>query len=510
MIDRVYLENCLSFEKVELNFQNGLNVFTGPSGAGKSILMNAILSLFSLSDVKANLGEVTLLNSGVEYDSFDISKNDDIVIKTIKKEKVRFFLNNQTISKKKLNEFSSSLIKHLNLKDTSDFQSSKLVNFLDTLAKKRNKKFTTLKDEYDALYIELKEVNEKLAKIYSDEAKLEDLKEFAKFEIDKIEAINPQIEEYDELNEIKKKLAKKDKLEDAIKEASVILNYNSSVNNALELLEVDSSFFDDTMNELTNIFEKFNDSLYELEDIDIEHVLDRIEKLSSLQKRFGSIKECLDYKEQKIKELESYENISFEKNKLIKKEEQLKNEIQVLSSNISDIRKETSLVLEEKINKYLKDLYLSNAKILFEKKELDKTGIDLIKFELSGVSLETISSGEFNRLRLALLTSMSEFDIVDNGILFLDEIDANLSGKESEAISRVLTKLANSYQIFAISHQPQLTSSSNQHFLVDKKDGKSIVKKLDSNGRINEISRMISGENITEEAVKFAKNLLNN
>lgn len=508
MIDRVYLENCLSFERVELDFQNGLNVFTGPSGAGKSILMEAILSLFSLSDVKSKLGEVTLTNSNIKNEAFDISTNDDIVIKTIKKEKVRFFLNNQTISKKKLNEFSSKLIKHLNLKDTSDFQSTKLISFLDNLAIKKDKNFKNIKEKYDELYKELKELNQKLKKIYSDESKLEDLKEFAKFEIDKIEAINPKVDEYDELNEIKKKLAKKDKVEDAIKEASLVLNYNSSVNNALELLEIDSSFFDDTMNELTNIFEKFNDSLYELEDIDIENVLDRIEKLSSLQKRFGSIKECLEYKEEKIKELESYENISFEKTKLIKKQEELESSIKVLAFDLSESRKKVSLLLEEKINKYLKDLYLSNTKILFEEKELDKTGIDLIKFELAGVSLETISSGEFNRLRLALLTSMSEFDIVDNGVLFLDEIDANLSGKESEAISKVLTKLAKSYQIFAISHQPQLTSSSNQHFLVDKKDGESIVKKLDNQGRINEISRMISGEKITEEAVKFAKNLL--
>ena len=508
MIDRVYLENCLSFEKVELDFQNGLNVFTGPSGAGKSILMEAILSLFSLSDVKSKLGEVTLTNSNIKNEAFDISTDDDIVIKTIKKEKVRFFLNNQTISKKKLNEFSSKLIKHLNLKDTSDFQSAKLISFLDTLASKKDKDFILKKEKFDSLYKELKEVNLKLEKIYSDESKLEDLKEFAKFEIDKIESINPKVEEYDDLNEIKKKLAKKDKLEDAIKDASLVLNYNSAVNNALELLEVDSSFFDDTMNELTNIFEKFNDSLYELEDIDIEHVLDRIEKLASLQKRFGSIKECLEYKEEKIKELESYENISFEKTKLIKKQDELQSSIKVLALDLSDSRKKVSLLLEEKINKYLKDLYLSNAKILFEEKELDKTGLDLIKFELAGVSLETISSGEFNRLRLALLTSMSEFDIVDNGVLFLDEIDANLSGKESEAISKVLTKLAKSYQIFAISHQPQLTSSSNQHFLVDKKDGKSLVKKLDNQGRINEISRMISGEKITEEAVKFAKNLL--
>ena len=103
---------------------------------------------------------------------------------------------------------------------------------------------------------------------------------------------------------------------------------------------------------------------------------------------------------------------------------------------------------------------------------------------------------------------MSEFDIVDNGILFLDEIDANLSGKESDAISKVLTRLSQSYQIFAISHQPQLTSSANQHFLVDKVDGKSFVRELNDKEKINEIARMISGESVTLEALEFAKNLL--
>lgn len=103
---------------------------------------------------------------------------------------------------------------------------------------------------------------------------------------------------------------------------------------------------------------------------------------------------------------------------------------------------------------------------------------------------------------------MSEFDIVDNGILFLDEIDANLSGKESDAISKVLTKLSSSYQIFAISHQPQLTSKANQHFLVDKNNKKSSVKLLNQEERISEIARMISGEKVTQEALEFAKNLI--
>ena len=508
MINRVYLKDCLSFEEVDLEFKKGLNIFTGPSGAGKSILMQAILSLFALADVKANLGEVLLNNSKIDDETYDLSSDDDIIIKSIKKDKVRYFLNNQSVSKKNLSDFSFKLIKHLNLKDTSEFDSLKLLDFLDRLTIQKNSDFKTIKDEFNISYKEFQETKKELQKILDDESKLEDLKEFAKFEIDKIEQINPTIDEYEELNLIKKKLAKKEKIEVAIKKASGIMEFNHSVTSALELMEVDSSFFDETMNELNNIFEKFSDSLHELDDVNIENVLDRIEKLSALQKRFGSVEECLKYKEQKKLELESYENIFFQKEKLEERFENLNKQLYILAKQILDFRKESSIILEEKINEYLKFLYLSDAKIILNEKELDSTGVDEVIFELNGVSLDTISSGEYNRLRLALLTSMSEFDIVDNGILFLDEIDANLSGKESDAISKVLNKLSDSYQIFAISHQPQLTSSANQHFLVDKIDGKSFVKELNNNEKVNEIARMISGEKVTPEALDFAKNLL--
>ncbi len=509
MIDRIYLKDFLSFKEVDLELKNGLVVFTGPSGAGKSVLMQTILSLFAIGESKAALGEVSLSNLNIKNEAYDIEVNDDIVIKEIKKDKIRYFLNVQSISKKNLNSFSKKLIKHLHLKDTSDFDSSKLISFLDSMSSRNQKEFTSLKSSFDEQFLKFQEMTKELAKIKDDESKLEDLKEFAKFEIEKIKSINPEVGEYEELNDIKKKLAKKEKIQEAIENSKDIFSYSSSVNSALELLDEDSTFFDESINELNNIYERFNDSLSELEELDIENVLDRIEKLSNLQKRFGSIQEALAYKEQKEKELESYENISFEKSILEKNLFKISEEIEQKAKKISIFRKESISVLEEKINYYLKYLYLSNAKINLDKKELDKTGFDKVHFELNGVSLETISSGEFNRLRLALLTSISDFDIIGNGILFLDEIDANLSGKESSAIATVLDKLSKTYQIFAISHQPQLTSTASQHFLVDKKDGVSSVRKLDENSRINEIARMISGEDITKDAYSFAKNLLN-
>ncbi len=508
MISRIYIKNCLSFKEVNLEFSKGLNIFTGPSGAGKSILMQEILALFAFNDVKSEISELEFLNSSFEDESYAINIGDDLIIKSLKKEKARYFLNNQSISKKNLQNISSKLIKQLNLKDTSDFESQRIIEFLDRLSTKNSLEFKNIKEQFSTKYKRYTIIKKELEKLYEDEKKIEDLKEFARFEIAKIEEIDPKEDEYEKLNQIKKSLAKKEKIELATKKASVIFDLNSSVNDLLTLLEVDSSFFDEAMNELNNIFEKSNDSLSELEDINIEEVLNRIEKISGLQKRFGSIKEALEYKDEKKKELEAYLNISFSKEKLEKEYIELENEIKILASKLTTYRKQSITLLENRVNYYLEFLYLSNANLIIEEKELDSSGIDEIKFILNNVALQTISAGEYNRLRLALLSAISEFDINTNGVLFLDEIDANLSGKESDAISKVLLTLSKNYQIFAISHQPQLTSSANQHFLVDKKDSVSTVRLLNNNEKITEIARMISGESVTNEAINFAKNLL--
>jgi DNA repair protein RecN (Recombination protein N) len=160
------------------------------------------------------------------------------------------------------------------------------------------------------------------------------------------------------------------------------------------------------------------------------------------------------------------------------------------------------------MNIFLKDLYLTNLGITLSSCELTKNGYDEVVFSLNNTELKKLSSGEFNRLRLALLTARSIYECDNNGILFLDEIDANLSGKESESIAKVLKALSKNYQIFAISHQPQLSSTADQHFLVEKRGEVSRVEELSDDERVIEISRMISGEDITIEATQFAKTLL--
>ena len=510
MIDRFYVKDLLSFEEVELELSKGLILFSGPSGAGKSVLMDSILAIFGLKDPLASKSEISYIaNSDLE--EFDIEVGDEVILKCIKKDKIRYYLNSSLISKKALQKLFSRQIRHLNTKDKSDFSSDNILNIIDNIASKEIKEFNSLKKEYQKYFEEFLEVDKELKNILEEESKIEELKEFTKYEIQKIENINPKVDEYDDLQHIKKQLSKKDKIDEALSSARNIFNYTSDVTKALDLLEVDSSFFDEAINELENQFEKANDFLSDLEDIDIEATLDRIEQLSGLINRFGSIKEALEYKEKKEAELQKYENISFEKSKLEKSKKALEETISKKASELSTNRQKIAKRLNQQIDFYLKFLELDSSKLLFKSINPTLNGADEIELELNGVILDKISSGEFNRLRLALLAASSQLQNSKNsGILFLDEIDANLSGKESASVANVLLELSKSYQIFAISHQPQLTSKADIHIFVDKQNGKSRAKVLNKEEKINEIARIISDGNISNEALNFAKELIEN
>jgi len=160
------------------------------------------------------------------------------------------------------------------------------------------------------------------------------------------------------------------------------------------------------------------------------------------------------------------------------------------------------------LNFYLKKLYMPDARveISFES-EFNEYGKDIAKIIVNDIDINTISTGEFNRLRIALLASRLEWDDEEK-TLFLDEIDANLSGEESESVADVLKLLSKKYQIFAISHQPQLASKADKHFLVTKEENKSFVKELDFHERMEEIARIIGGKEKSQKAMEYAKELL--
>ncbi len=505
MIERFYVKDFLSFKEAELEFEKGLVVFTGPSGSGKSILMSSILASLGMDEAKAGLSEATI-NFPVNLEDIGIEQDDYTVFKQIKKDKVRHFINNQTISKKVLLNLSNTFVRHLSLRDYSDFDNMNLLSMIDEFASDISKKHLPDLKVFQEKFHRLGEIQQELSRILEDEKKLAELKEFAEFEISKIDAVSPIKGEDEELMQVKKELSKKEKMEEAVNAAEEIFNYENSVSNALSLLDVDSSFFDDAMNELRAHFEASRERMSELEECDIEEILTRIEQISELKHRYGSIEEAIEYRDKKRQELEQYENIDTHKQGLEDEIKVLRSEVQAQAQKISQTRAKALKGIEGSFNDFLRQLYLRPASLSLVDDTLNSLGKDRVEIILDGTALDKVSAGEFNRLRLALL-AVKSLKNSEGGILMLDEIDANLSGEESMSVARVLSHLAKDYQIFVISHQPQLTSQADQHFFVNR-DEHSQVKVLKDDERVNEIARMISGDKITQEAIEFARGLL--
>ena len=508
MIERFYMKSCLTFDEVALELKPGLVVFTGPSGSGKSVLMRSILASVGFADALAEVSE-SALQWPIDEEETGIENEEPNIFRQVKKEKVRYFINNQSVSKKLLRQISEKHLRHLSLKDFSDFEQPSLLEVIDGFVGTTHPEHPATLRSYQSAYGDYRRVLAELRTLEEEEKRIVDLKEFAAFELAKIDAVAPKPGEYEELMAVKKALSRKEKAEEKIATAEAIFELEHVVNDALSSLEVDSAFFDDAMNELRMKFDDARMAFAEVDEMDVEGVLDRIEQLSELKRRYGSIEEAIAYREEKAREVEKYENFEEEKRRLAQQSDELYETLMQLGRSISLARGSVMYDVNGAINGYLKQLYLEGATLDLSHGDFGPLGQDVVTFDLKGASLEKVSAGEFNRLRLALLAVKAETMKGQSGVLMLDEIDANLSGEESMSVAKVLRGLSRHYQIFVISHQPQLTSMGEQHFLVTRGEYSTAVE-LSRDERIGEIARMISGDTVTPEAKQFARELLEN
>jgi len=511
MIERVYLKDYITFEEVELEFSEvelefskGLIVFTGPSGAGKSVLMRGILSIFGFFDVNAKLSEAVVDNK-IDLEKYGLENDEVIIFRQIKKNKNRYFINNQAVSKKIIRKIADEFIDYLSLREIKEFQSENILLILDKMI--REKDYYVKLNDYKEFYKQYRKTQKKLNELIIAQKDANEKIDFLKYELDKINSISPKEGEFEELMKIKKDLSRIEKLKEKAFEAEKIFDFEYKVYEFLDMMEEDSEFFSNAMNELRVILDKVNEKAEFLESVDIEEVLERLSLLQELIRKFGSIKEALEYVDEKEKELQKLQNLSFEKEHLEKELDYLHNKLLELAEFLHNKRVEIAKEFEKKLNFFLKKLYMPEAKVIVKKDSLNELGINKAEIIVNDIDINTISTGEFNRLRVALLASRLEY-IDEEKTLFLDEIDANLSGEESMSVAEVLKLLSKKYQIFAISHQPQLASLANKHFLVTKENNISTVKELNIDDRIKEIARIIGGKEKSEKALEYARELL--
>jgi DNA repair protein RecN (Recombination protein N) len=506
VLKRVYIKELLSFDEVELDLSNGLIVFSGSSGAGKTLLFQAILANFGSGNPEARVCEIEMKKpSTLEVKEFEL--DEMVIIKSIKRERVRLYLNSQNISKKRLGRLFAPYIHHLSVRKDSDFNSQRLLSIIDLSISSKNTLFKEIYTEYrDRFEVYRKKVIE-LEKIEREQQRVVELIEFTKFEIDRVTSIEPKEGEYEELLAIKNRLSKIDKIQEAMERAERVFELERDVDKVFNLLNRDGSYFSETMNQLRVDFEEIESLALELESANIENVLDRLEKLSSLIIRYGSIKNALEYRDRKVIELQKYESIKYSKRELEEFIRFERGELLLLAKKLSTMRKEGVESVKSGLNGYLRNLKLREVNFIFRERDIFNIGIDEVDLELEGSTISTLSAGEFNRLKLALLTVEAKMLSTGEGVIFLDEMDANVSGDESIAISNMVEELSRKFQVFAISHQPHLSAKADQHILISKSGGVSRTEVLNREGRLKEMVRMISGESANREATAFAEKL---
>ncbi|MWV71538.1 hypothetical protein DCO59_04015 [Helicobacter saguini] len=516
-------------------------------------------------DIWLNMGEDSKNLANI-FENYGILLDENIAnFSVLKKNSTRYFINNQNISKKKLSELSSNFVKYISIKDASELESENILHILDSAIMLQNATFSVSLSEYKSNFLEYKAVKAELDSIIEKQKNLANLKEFAEFEIDKIKKINPQIGEYDKLLMDKKNLSKKEKVLQSCQKALDFLDNFESVNKALELLNIDNSVFSSVM---LDVRASLENALSEFENLDIEPemLLDRISALADIIRRYGSESEALETLKKQEKFLSECENIEFDMTNLEKKCNDLKYNLNKLCEKITQFRLDSIPFLAKELCYFSHKLRLGDITLNLTKAEMSESGGDKIEILLDSKSKNVLSAGEYNRVRLAVLCSMvsvenMEFSSLGNnnkiiesktkkakssknakmkdskviestnikdskadchefanansrndkkiGILILDEIDANLSGEESEGVAELLAFLSQKYQIFAISHQPFMPIFADSHFLITKDSKNNAeIKLLDNENKIKEIARMISGSHLDSNAINYVTKLL--
>tara|TARA_X000001036_G_scaffold437385_1_gene482595 strand:+ start:2884 stop:4581 length:1698 start_codon:yes stop_codon:yes gene_type:complete len=559
MLKRLKVKNYALIEELDITFGKNLNIFTGQTGAGKSIIIGSINLI--IGD-KASLEMIrTGEEEGFVEAFFDLNikqynlknfkgLNQSLIIKRVitKNGRSQAFLNGNQVPIGKLKEIGFLIIDILGQHHhQSLLNTNKHRELLDHFALKNLRE-----DEYYQLY----KLIEKKLKFLNDLIHSEELskekEELYKFQIKEIKTASIDIDEQSKLEEELIILGNAQQLKDTALKINYSLSEeeDSILNRLRGMLKAFNSIssIDSSMKEK---IDQWNESIFSLEDISFElsrysekinydpkrlsWVNDRLQLYKDLSKKYGDgFEEIMEYKN-KIEHYLKNLNNKDEQIKIIQNEiYESKEKLYILAKDISNKRKKGAKILKEKIENELNELGMKGTKFdidfspISDSKGLelkikektvyvDEFGIENIEFLISpneGEPLKQLikiaSGGEMSRIMLAIKTVLAEFDSIP--VLIFDEIDAGIGGDIASLVGKKLKNLSQKHQLICITHLQQIASFADQHFQVRKfviKKRSSIeVAKLNTEEKVAEIARMISGEKITDITLENAKEFL--
>ena len=550
MLTKIFIKNFTLIDKVELDLLSGFTTVTGDTGSGKSILLNALSlvigkrgsqSLLKKPDIKCIIeAEFNLSNFNIKkfFDDNNLDYFNQTIIRReiLPNGKSRSFVNDTPVNLDVLKKIGESLIDiHTQHQSLFNSNNSFFFNLIDSLAEQQKIviNFNYELNKYKELQIQL----EKLKRLNTS---LNNDSDYFSFLFNELEDANLVPGEQDDL-ESKLKLYKNSEqiksynsqiehilyssdgsLEEKVFSLNSILNDLSKITNQYDPLK---NRLNSILIELNDIQSDLNNSNFDFSDnsFEIKNIENRINLIYSLQKKhnLSSVEDLIEKKKKLKNKLDDSSNLEADIKDFELQIETKKSFLEELSKKISVSRKKILPLLKSDLESLLGNLGMKNSSfnfILSKSKEFNRFGFDDIEVLFSankGIThsplFKIASGGELSRILLSIKYIMSKN--LSLPTMIFDEIDTGVSGEMSNAMANMMLKMSDKMQIVAITHLPQVAAKGTQQLKVYKTNylntTNTDVKLLSSGERVDEIAKMLSGDEISNSALNHAKELLN-
>lgn len=549
MLAKLSVRNYALIRELDLELDNGLTIITGETGSGKTILLGALsLILGARADTSVLLDssakcvvEGTFRIAEYNLQGFFDDNNLDYDISTvIRREinpagKTRAFINDTPVTVNLLKDLGNRLIdihsQHQSLMlNENSFQLSIIDSFAGT---------SELLKEYRALYDDFRKLGNELSVLRSQADRNKADLEYYQHQLDQLEEARLKENEQEELEKEQEILDHADEIKSALVSSSSLLSKNDisvlsmlrEVKSNMEKVSVYMPDAGDLRARLASAYIELDDLAGEIEklasdtDTDPEKLVwinNRLDQIYSLmhKHRVSNLAELLVRKDEIGKKLLS---INANETRLEEVEAALEMKTELLSVQsvkISEKRRAVVPETEKKVMELLHKLGMPNARFrirLAPANDFTVSGKDIADFLFSAnrqTEPEDIariaSGGELSRVMLSLKSLIAQNNNLPS--IIFDEIDSGVSGEVADRVGQILSSMGKCMQVINITHLPQVASRGTRHFHIYKEDkGDSTitrVKLLSPDERIIEVARLLSGSEITDTAIKNAKELI--
>ena len=547
MLENLHVKNLALIEEENITFLDGLHILSGETGAGKSIILGALnlalgakadkemLRDSSLEGLVEAIFRVTKEEQKKELEALDIVPYDDQVILTRKITENRSVakINGEAVPALRMKEVGAVFLDIYGQHEhQSLLQKRKHLELLDQYAKKEAQ---PIKEQLKLAYQTYVEKQKEWENANTDETQRARELSFLEHEVNEILGANLKPNEDEELEASYRKLSNNKKIMEslsaayeetgsrgasdgigrAIRELRMVAEYDESIQEMVTVLDDVDALLNDFNRDLSQYMADA-----EFDAGSFAEIEDRLNEINRLKDKYGAtVEDILSSCQEKQKRMEQLQGYESYLEQLKRDLDVAKNEVENLSSQLSDVRKKYALQLSEQVRDNLMDLNFLDVSFDMSFSPLGRftpDGFDDAEFMIClnpGEPMRPLkdvaSGGEMSRVMLAIKTVLAENDAIDT--LVFDEIDAGISGRTAQAVSEKLSLVAKNHQVICITHLPQIAAMADQHYLIEKEvvNGSTVssIQALSYHDSVKELARMLGGSSITQAVIDNAKEM---